>query len=199
MILITGPGRSGTTFLVQLLTRLGLDTGFTPYEEPYYDTIRAGCEQRLPFDWLWPDEKLRAHFGTLPRVVKGPEWSFVIKELSRRGIVDFEHVIMPIRDFGEAAKSRVGVGLHWYAIQTDDKEKQLEDQAIVLTIAAGAVVEGCVLYNIPLMLLNFPRIVEDSQYLYTKLKEAGVYKGGWGEFAPVFDELARPEQVQQWT
>lgn len=205
MILITGPGRSGTTFLVQLLTRLGLDTGYEPYKEPYkepyIEQIRAGCEKRLPFDWEWPDEYLREKFATLPRVVKGPDWSFVIKELARREIVDFECVLMPLRDLGEAARSRIGVGLYWNALKTDDEETQLRDQAVVLTVAVGAVVEACVLYDIPLALMHFPKIVQEDSYLYEQLKELPTFWNAfsWEEFERVFGELARPEQVHQWT
>ena len=46
-ILISGTGRAGTTFLVQLLTELGLDTGYSDPERvamTYSEQARAGLE-----------------------------------------------------------------------------------------------------------------------------------------------------------
>ena len=48
-LVITGTGRAGTTFLVQLLTELGLDTGYAPGggSEDYYEHCSAGMEQGM--------------------------------------------------------------------------------------------------------------------------------------------------------
>ena len=35
---------------MQLLTRLGFDTGYTPHDEHYNAEWRAGCEQRVELD-----------------------------------------------------------------------------------------------------------------------------------------------------
>jgi hypothetical protein len=43
-IIISGTDRSGTTFLVQLLTALGLDTGFTDLTSPVFANCDAGME-----------------------------------------------------------------------------------------------------------------------------------------------------------
>ena len=43
-IIITGTGRTGTTFLVQLLTNLGLETGFTRQNMALFENARAGLE-----------------------------------------------------------------------------------------------------------------------------------------------------------
>jgi hypothetical protein len=42
--LISGTGRAGTTFLVVLLTRLGLDTGFAEETMMIDEIARAGLE-----------------------------------------------------------------------------------------------------------------------------------------------------------
>ena len=46
-VLITGTGRTGTTFLVQLLTNLGLDTGYTRQNMTLFEYARAGLEHNV--------------------------------------------------------------------------------------------------------------------------------------------------------
>ena len=43
-VMISGTGRAGTSFLVQLLTNLGLDTGVTPEKMKLDENARAGLE-----------------------------------------------------------------------------------------------------------------------------------------------------------
>jgi hypothetical protein len=197
MILITGPGRSGTTFLVQLLTRLGEDTGYTPYQEAYEPLIRAGCEKRITLDWTRPDEELRAMLAEKPRILKTPEWSFILKPLLDRRLVDLERVILPIRDLEQAAKSRLFTGLPWHAIMHEDGEIQVHDQEAVLALAVGRVVEACVLYDVPLTLMHFPRLIQDAEYCYDQLKGNDM-TFGWQHFRAEHERLANPEQVRQW-
>ena len=51
-MLITGTGRSGTTFLVELLANLGLDTGYKPEElkDHKKKVGRAGLEKDIRAD-----------------------------------------------------------------------------------------------------------------------------------------------------
>ena len=48
-VIITGTGRAGTTFLVRLLTELGLDTGYTRdnWQKDYFAHCNAGLEHEL--------------------------------------------------------------------------------------------------------------------------------------------------------
>jgi hypothetical protein len=46
-VIISGTGRAGTTFLVQLLTALSLDTGFKPGTTPVFAHCNAGMEQDI--------------------------------------------------------------------------------------------------------------------------------------------------------
>ena len=48
-VIISGTGRSGTTFLVHLLTELGLDTGITArnWGKKYFEHCNAGLEHEL--------------------------------------------------------------------------------------------------------------------------------------------------------
>jgi len=120
-IIITGSGRAGTSFLVQLLTRLGEDTGFTPGDEPYSEKLRAGCEQYSITNLLNGDAN-REIITAAPRVLKSPDWALVLKDLLRYGWIEVDHVLIPFRDCEEAARSRLDVGLEWQCIITDDYE-----------------------------------------------------------------------------
>ena len=46
-VIISGTGRTGTTLMVQLLTNLGLDTGFTSDDDHVYQTCNACMERSL--------------------------------------------------------------------------------------------------------------------------------------------------------
>ena len=96
-IVITGPGRSGTTLLVQLLDRLGYDIG-TP-ALGYSDAAHAGLETNI----------LQAN---APQVIKDPGLSARLGWLIESGQVgrkEVEWLIVPLRDLEEAAASRISV------------------------------------------------------------------------------------------
>ena len=48
-VIITGTGRAGTTFLVRLLTELGLETGISRknWHKKFYPACNAGLEHNL--------------------------------------------------------------------------------------------------------------------------------------------------------
>ena len=63
-IVITGTGRAGTTFLMHLLTELGLETGFSP------ETLSQNISQDSNSGLEWPNEDFLS--GKAPRVFKSP-------------------------------------------------------------------------------------------------------------------------------
>jgi hypothetical protein len=199
-VFITGPGRSGTSFLVQLLTRLGCDTGYEPGAEDFHDEVRAGCEidimANVQDDPAW---KVRSAFEHSPRIIKGPGWAYFLKLMIQRGVVEIDHVVMPLRDLTDAASSRLSAGLDFLV---DDDEfmivtggDKLHHQENVLAMIAGKVLEACYLYEIPLTLMHFPLIVEDEEYCYRKVSEF-CDDINRGEFAEVWGGLADPQKIQ---
>ena len=94
-IIITGTGRAGTTFLIQLFTELGLDTGYTP--ENWRNDYDANASAGLEFD-----------FGQtrLPRILKNPAFCETLPALLADGIMVIDHAIIPMRKLEEAAHSR---------------------------------------------------------------------------------------------
>ena len=195
-ILITGPGRSGTTFLVQLLTRLGCDTGFIPYAQAFDPAIRAGCEfESIELDGYSSANKARAYMDTLPRVFKAPDWSWKLKGYLAKGFVDIEHVILPFRDFDISAKSRLDAGLDWMLHGASSQAEKLGEQAAVHAMVFGRTVEACYLYHIPLHIIRYPELVQSADYCYQRLDP--IFDFDQGTFKVKHEELAWPSPVVQ--
>lgn len=157
-IVITGTGRAGTTLLVQILTDLGLDTGFSP-DAPIDERTNAGLEWRVDA----PDA---------PRIVKSPNLSRRLGALLASGAVEIEHVIIPMRDLDVAAASRVrvtgyGSNLHRPGglFGTAKATRQREALALLFYQLMDAVSE----YDLPHTLLRFPRFASDWEYTYGAL------------------------------
>lgn len=173
-VVITGTGRSGTSFLVQLLTRLGLDTGFSIDElDGKLDAIgRAGLESNIRDD-------------NAPYVVKSPNISNYIDEILEHPDIVLDMVIVPIRDIEEATNSRVKVskenltkkgflartfgskrGFAGGMMKTSNPQKQ---QFLLLKSLSHLLVE-CAKHDQQIALIHYPRLIDDSNYLYRKLQ-----------------------------
>lgn len=197
-VVITGTGRAGTTFLVELLTHLGLDTGYA------IDTLadrkdpraRAGLEHDIRKD-------------DSPYIVKSPSFCDYADEVLARKEIAIDHVFIPMRDLNAAAESRRFVKasavaewsivqriLHtfyrrrvrgglWHTQRASDQETVLADQLYKLVLALSAT-------NIPVTLLRFPRIIKDRAYLQEKLAPmlAGVTAD---QFDAAFQAVVRPD------
>lgn len=188
-IIITGPGRSGTTFLIRMLTRLGFDTGFEQDEDRfYYQNLRAGFEYIN--DGFSFDEPTPGQFEPLPRVLKGPEWSFHLKPFIKAGYLEVEHIILPVRDLDLATASRLDAGLIWRVWP----DRLAESQAEVMAEALGRVVEACVLFELPCTVMRFPDLVVSEEYCYQKLN--GVLPLERAAFGKAFNELSNPDQIK---
>ena len=83
-VIITGTGRAGTTFLVQLLTELGLDTGFTDSSSGVYESCHAGME------WDIRDPNSRY-------IVKNPRLCYDLDALLRDRRLTVDHAIVPVQ------------------------------------------------------------------------------------------------------
>lgn len=173
-IYISGSGRAGTTYLVQLLTKLGQDTGFKGvHEDRYYPIARAGLESDI-FD------------PKGPTVIKSPFLCDHVDDVLAKGFT-IRHVIIPVRDFASAAKSRQHVQLETTGIV--DGEPVVgglwdtclaADQVSVLEHKFAKLVEALTRHNIPMTFVSFPRTATDEAYLFSKLK-------------PIFPDLRRRE------
>src|SRR5262249_23127910 len=96
-LLIAGTGRAGTTLLVEIFERCGLETRVD--HDRFDDVANAG------FEWSLLDEDP-------PYVVKNPKSSWRLRGWLESGRVapgQLDSVIIPIRDLAQAAQSRAQV------------------------------------------------------------------------------------------
>jgi hypothetical protein len=184
-VVITGTGRAGTTLLVQVLTDLGLDTGFAA-DAPIDQQTSAGLETGIEA----PDA---------PRIVKNPNLSRRLGELLEAGKVQIEHVIIPIRDLDVAAASRVrntsyGSDLHTVGglFGTARATQQREALALIFYELMYTIAR----YDLPYTLLLFPRFAQDWEYTYEKLSFLApeVPAARWQE---VLEHRASPELIHE--
>lgn len=159
---IIGTGRSGTTFLVHLLTAVGLDTGYEV--EDLKDLIdkksNAGLERSMSSDC---------------GVIKNPRLSNKI--LHYKGHIG--HAIIPFRTLRQAAMSRVnngieGIGGTWNAYDQKTQEQWL--LRVVYEMMLQLSVSGT-----PFTLLHFPTLTKEPAHVYNRLH--------W-LLSPVVDEKA---------
>jgi hypothetical protein len=188
-ILISGTGRAGTTFLVRLLGELGEDTGFTNPEEG----IDPICHGGLEVDLLTIP---------MPRVVKSPFACDKLAVALERQLYKVDHCIVPIRDLYSAAESRRRISkIHnnygstkvqgglWDVDKPEDQENVLTHKFYQLMLTLGR-------HSIPLTLLDFPRLVNDQEYLWERLSPVfpRIKKS---DFSSAHNTLARPQWVHQ--
>lgn len=196
-IIITGPGRSGTTFVIRMLTGLGFDTGFKKNDEFYIPKLRAGCEWNVPVDFDNDSpKKIRRAIDKAPRVLKSPQWSFVLKGMVLMKVLEVDHVLIPLRDIDIAAASRLDVGLDWLVDPTLDGAAKVQDQASIMALALGRAIEACYILGIPCTMMQFPLFVQDMDYCYSKMQQIAEVKTKRGEFKKWWKKLANPDQIK---
>jgi hypothetical protein len=186
-VIISGTGRSGTTFLVHLLTELGLDTGISArnWGKKYFEHCNAGLEH----DLLDPKT---------PYIVKNPALCDTLSEVLDTGRFVIDHAYVPIRELGEAAASRADVGgcdgnLAGGLWGTADAGAQ----RAVLAEMFHRLLHELEARDIPLTLILFPRMVVDPSYTYTRLR---FLLGGISRerFQEAFDRVAKPSLVHSF-
>jgi hypothetical protein len=201
-IVITGTGRTGTTFLVELLTHLGLDTGFNADDIVVnkHKDARAGLEYDIRKE-------------PCPFIVKNPWFCDYASEVIAREDIVINHIFIPIRDLHAAAESRRHVtqtgisnlplakrlkhmirpkgipGGLWHT-QSSEPEKQetiLLQHLYKLLLAVSST-------TIPVTFMHYPRIVKDSSYLFKKLAPILPHVS-FESFAETFHKTVRPDLV----
>jgi hypothetical protein len=194
-IMIVGPGRSGTTFLVQMFTRLGFHTGFVPYNETLFRTTRAGGEfdifsvgMNVSFN------KILKEFEESPFILKAPIYSWYLKMLVFGCKVPIGHVIIPVRNHREVAESRIGEGIAWEFTASD-----IHSQILANDMLLGKAVEACVVTDTPMTFIRFPDLVKDADYCLQKMQNVCLSYGiqiDKDDFYEEFAKLADPTMIK---
>jgi hypothetical protein len=180
-LVVAGTGRAGTSFLVRYLTELGLDTHLARHgqRDSWDDDANAGLETVPLSHQSWD----------LPYVVKYPWLYQCIDHILADSAMRLDGVIIPVRDLGEAAISRTLVELQsmyrslpWMAELDQSWEVWGHtpggltyslnplDQGRLLAVGFHHLIERLIRADIPVVLLAFPRLVNDPQYLFRKLQ-----------------------------
>lgn len=186
-IVITGTGRAGTTFLVQLLTELGQDTGYTGenWRRDYDEHCAAGLEH----DITAPEA---------PRIVKNPGLCETLPGLLARQAVQIEHAIVPVRSLAAAATSRVWIGGQGKTPGGLWGTADASAQSAVLAERFHALIEVLVQHEVPTTFLAFPRFVRDVDYAWQQL--GPIFPAVTREqFGAAFGRVARPELVHDFS
>jgi len=168
---ITGTGRAGTSFLMAVLTTLGLPTGFSKGAvKELQSAWHAGFERKnLPACLCKGGPNLCLHFNQDKQIIKSPQLAqqnqFPIWLAPPvRGL---SNVIVPMRSSNETALSRAAnaVGPGGFSLgATDHKSQQYADEHLLSTLLVELSK-----WDIPVTLLNYPRHVQDAHYSAQKL------------------------------
>lgn len=191
-VIITGTGRAGTTFLVALLTHLGLDTGFQPDELTLFAGARAGLEHSL-------------NDPRSPYIVKSPFICDSLDGLLRSGDIGIDLAVVPVRRFAAAAANRALVQSQVTGAPDGADvvpgglwdTPQANDQARVLREKFTRLVEALARHDVPTELLWYPRLIQDPDYLHSKLRFL-VGDIPIADFRTVFDQVVRPDWVHRF-
>lgn len=202
-IIIAGTGRAGTTFLVQYLTACGLETHLSRNPgEPLDAHANAGLEDVV------------AAGSDLPCVIKSP-WlfEFIDRILDLVGF-RIDAVVIPMRDIIEAASSRVTTEMHDRLEFSKFNEEMTRweswgktpggvlyslnpvDQARILAMGFHHVIHACVRRDIPIVFLDFPRLIDDPEYLYRQLEPVIGQRVGHDAAVEAHRRVAKPELVR---
>lgn len=195
-VLITGTGRSGTSFTMQVLTALGLPTGFESPGQNFFPTRMCGQEVTIPLDT--PIERM----GDYPQIVKDPRFLNTLRSFLDAGTLDPVHVYVLIRDVSDAARSRVDRRMVWDPVENTEQppfvaagsEVQLHAQTDRLYAGLGMLLETLALFEVSRTTVLFPRLALDADYFadsFAKLL-AGVDRA---RVLDVHQQLAKPEAI----
>lgn len=185
-IIITGTGRSGTTFLVQLLTLLGADTGYDyqDFSKNINERSHGGLEKIISNDCY---------------IVKSPTFCTEIPEIIKT--YNLDHVFITVRDMKNAANSRIAQGhpsIPGGLWGTDDPKNQ---KSIILE-KFGTLVSDIVLNDISYSFLIFPKFATDPNYCFSilqpffaKMKISTNIKN----FTLIFESVSNPSLIHDYS
>ncbi|MEX2395071.1 MAG: hypothetical protein WD826_11395 [Actinomycetota bacterium] len=190
MIVISGPGRSGTSFLAALYRELGFDPG-----GGWRDDIRAGLEAadvveinsmlcaeinapvgpppRPPLgqqQWHRVGELADKHGKQLRALAKGrdvakdPRFAWTLRIWLEAG-AEINHVVMTMRKVEDVIGSAEYAGMRKHPASTEG----LNGSRSVVIYRMGSLLATVGDYDVPHTVLWFPRYLADAEALYRQL------------------------------
>lgn len=202
-ILITGTGRTGTTFLVELFTNLGFDTGFNTQDikEQKFEIARAGLEYDLRLDGC-------------PYVVKDPAFCDYADEVFSNTSISIEHIFIPIRNLQGAVESRKTVTEATKKTSLKNKFRSFlglkqhipgglwqtsnhKEQEIILLNKLYSLMLSVSNTTTAITLIKYPRSTKDASYLFQKL-ESVLNNISFEKFSEVYQKTVQPDLVHSF-
>lgn len=208
-LLIAGTGRAGTSFLVRFLAGLGLQTTLSKGGSGAFwnEEANAGLED-IPVAGA-------SGLSGLPYVIKNPWVHEVIDDLLAQKDLRLDAVIVPLRELMEAASSRVvlerralyeqhpwmaglSAACDTWGTTAGGVQYSLHelDQARLLAVGLHRLLERLVKAEVPVVLLSFPRLVEDPDYLFRQLRQVLPPNTTLEQARAVHQGLADPAKVR---
>ena len=158
-ICITGTGRSGTTFLIRILSLCGLDTGFSREDILKKRHIHKNCNSGLEFL-----TDCRTKNSRIPKIIKTP--AFILNPQEYIEKYNINQIILPIRNMSAAAKSRAKHGKRSGGLWQAKDEKS---QILMYQINMSKLWEHIANADIQCNILSFDKMISNPQYLYSKI------------------------------
>lgn len=193
-VIIAGTGRCGTTFLIQLLTLLGCDTGLVHRDGRWFHTVFQDCRVAADGEILHVDRRgpagveffptmhdainagCETHFApddtadviaALPKYIKNPRLAWLLHRYLDAELVQVEHVIVPVRDLGAVASSKLPIG------RVDPSQTWYHRDVSALRSESGRelgeLVTTLITRDIPHSFIAFPRLIDDPVYCHDRL------------------------------
>lgn len=172
-ILIGGPGRAGTTMLVQYFTALGFDTGFS---------LEQATTQVDPLSLGGLEHSLGRTVGrgrSMPYVAKSPYFGGKLGKHLDAGDLDVRACIIPMRALRQAAESRRRVSARAEAAGLDPHSQpggvlrgraSSRSQEDILARRLYDLLHVLSRHGVPTYLLHFPTFVNDPGALFGPLR-----------------------------
>ena len=188
-VIVTGTGRCGTSFLMHLFTKIGLNTGFTKSEADEQmtriDGLNAGIEHALGGSRIDKAE-----------IIKNPEFIRLDKFVPLSQKYNIRHVIIPIRGLLQTAQSRKhmqgvthgGYGGFWL------KAENLNDQVYAHSMHMYSFMEHLTKEDIPFTMIHFDKMMSDPNYLHSKLSKLLDIKFTY--FKHHYENTVRPDFIR---
>lgn len=196
-IAITGPGRSGTTLLVQLFSKMGFKT---PTEETYNEEIGAGLENRIDGESNYEIDK--------------DPWLFeYINSVDIEKLNKYSAFIIPIRKREDAVISRL-VEERRFKFKNFNNDYYKWDswgtvpagavadismQGISSVLSEGFwdVIEKLEENDLKIILISFPRFAFDFQYFWSKLEFILSTKINENQAKKIWDSIVDGSKIHQ--
>jgi len=173
-ILITGTGRSGTTFLIKLFSWLEYHTGYT--KDNYKKYINTNCNSGM-------ERKYYENFY----ILKNPNFIRNIETIIKDENINIKYVIIPIRNYNLSAQSRVKNGKkNGGLLYATDLNSQIQYYKNIMANYVYFMSK----YDIPTIFIDFDKMINDKQYLFSKLNSILMEKNiSYEKFSVAYDEV----------